>query len=186
MIWMRFTSILLNVILNSLVSVDTLALVVKIKGWELIGRLLLQRETWRGCPGARGRAAWCWWPHLPRLRTPSRSPRPPGRGVTRLVLYQGSIVTTPPPLTPHTHQDNVALLLAVDRVLGIELRLSALVTVFGVRILLIEHALSFAFLTKVDLNMLWWSFWTFIFLCFYLSEVETRPETFVAVNFRIV
>ena len=39
--------------------------------------------------------------------------------------------------------------------LGIELRLSALVTVFGVSILLIEHALSFAFLTKVDLNMLW-------------------------------
>ena len=76
-------------------------------------------------------------------------------GDTRLVLCQGSIVTTPPPLTPHTHQDNVALLLAVDRVLGIELRLSALVTVFGVRILLIEHALSFAFLTKVDLNMLW-------------------------------
>ena len=30
MIWMRFTSILLNVILNSLVSVDTLALVLKI------------------------------------------------------------------------------------------------------------------------------------------------------------
>ena len=38
--------------------------------------------------------------------------------------------------------------------LGIELRLSALVAVFGVGILLLEHALSFAFLTKIDLNML--------------------------------